>query len=105
MRCATPLLLLLCLLGLTGCGEDASQRSVVPLRTETAIERQATLSMLRRAWAERPRGRGDEQMWQERRLLNRLGIFGKKIVRTETHRAAARFWLECLREHEERYGR
>jgi hypothetical protein len=105
MRCATPLLLLLGLLALSGCEGDPASMPSVPLRTATAIERRATLSMLRRAWEERADAHGDEQRWQERRIINRLGAFGKKVVQTETYRPACRLWLECVRSHEERYGR
>jgi hypothetical protein len=94
----------LALLVLAGCDDGAATLQNVPLRTATAIERRATLSMLRRAWETRESKQGEEQRWQERRIINRLGAFGKKIVKTETYRPACQFWLECVRSHEERYG-
>lgn len=98
-----PFLLLSLSLALGGCAEADSAGTAVALRYRTAIERRATLSLLRQAWDDRPLSRTDEHKWIERRLLNRIGVFGKKINGTETFRPASQFWLECLHEHQTRY--
>lgn len=91
------------LLALTGCESDESRPPAIELRTKTAIERQATLSILRRAWRERPTETSDAHAWYERRLLNRIGAFGKRVKGTETFRPAGQLWLDCLHDHRLRY--
>jgi hypothetical protein len=97
------LLLAVLLLTLAGCAEEEARPPTIELRAATPIERQATLSRLRRAWAERPLARTDAHAWYERRLLNRLGAFAKRIKGTETFRPASQLWLDCLHEHRTRY--
>lgn len=98
---------LLCLLVVfsvvTGCSESDSRPPAVPMRTETVIERRATLSILRRAWEDRPEGISDAHCWYERRLLDRSAYFGRKIRDTETYLEATQFWMRCLREHLDAY--
>lgn len=94
---------LLLFLGLAGCESDDARPPNIPLRYASAIERRATLSTLRRAWDERPMSLTDDHKWYERRLLNRIGSFGKKTTRTETFTSASQFWLACLHEHQSRY--
>ena len=94
---------LILLAGLAGCSSAESHPPEVPLRTETAIERRATFSILRRAWEDRPQGASDDHCWYERRLLNRSGVFGKRIKDTETYVEACQFWMRCVREHLEVY--
>lgn len=91
------------LVGLTGCSDDDSRPPDVPLRTATSIERRATLSILRRAWEDRPTGVSDDHCWYERRLLNRSANFGKRIRDTETYVEACQFWMTCVREHLDLY--
>lgn len=88
---------------LVGCADSNSHPPSTPLRAESAIERRATLSMLHRAWDERPEGISEDHCWYERRLLDRGAFFGRKIRNTETYRDACTFWMSCLREHIERY--
>ena len=94
---------LLCLLvaciALGGCADQRYGIPTVQLRYGTAIERRATLSTLRRAWAERPRDICPEGNLYERGLLNRAGFFGRKVKGTETYRAACDFWMDCVRAH------
>lgn len=73
------------------------------MRTETVIERRATLSVLRRAWDDRPPEVNDDHCWYERRLLDRSAYFGRKVRNTETYQEACNFWMRCLREHIEAY--
>jgi hypothetical protein len=103
LRHLTTLLLLTLGLALGGCAGSESAGATVALRYKTSIERRATLSLLRQAWDDRPMRIDDENKWIERRLLNRIGVFGKKINGTETFRPASQFWLECLHEHQSRY--
>ena len=88
---------------LTSCADYDSHPVATPLRTGTAIERRATLSILRRAWDERPPESSDDHCWYERRLLDRSAFFGRKIHDTETYREACSFWMGCVREHVDRY--
>jgi len=101
-RLVAPVLLGL-LLALAGCEADEARPPDIALRTESAIARQATLSKLRRAWAERPEEVTDAHGWYERRLLNRIGAFGKRVKGTESFRTASQFWLDCLHAHRLRY--
>ncbi|MFI5335552.1 MAG: hypothetical protein ACHQ5A_02125 [Opitutales bacterium] len=96
-------LLLLALLILSGCAESQSSPPPISLRYRTAIERRATLSLLKRAWEDRPDSITEEHKWYERRLLNRIGFFGKKVNGTESFRPVSQFWLECLGAHQNRY--
>jgi hypothetical protein len=52
---------------------------------------------------ERPEDPTDDHCWYERRLLDRSAFFGRKIRDTETYREACNFWMDCVREHIERY--
>jgi hypothetical protein len=67
------------------------------------IERRATLSMLRRAWEDRPMEINDDHFWYERRLLDRSAFFGRKVKDSETYHDACNFWMNCVREHVDRY--
>ena len=91
------------LLGMAGCSESESHPPAISLRAENAIERRATLSLLRRAWEDRPLDASDDHCWYERRLLDRSAYFGRKIRNTETYLEACDFWMRCLREHIEHY--
>lgn len=105
-RAARPfatLLALSCLLPLTSCSEARYRLPTLQLRYETVVERRASLSLLRHAWEDRPQEISPEGNHYERGLLNRAAFFGRKIAGTETHRAACDFWMECVREHIERY--
>jgi hypothetical protein len=95
-------LVALCVL-FTGCGEEDRRAPAMKLRHATAIERRASLSILRRAWAERPQKISDSANVYERSLLNRTAWFGRKIKDTETHRVACDFWMACVRDHIARY--
>ena len=88
---------------LTGCAESESRPPEVKLKTATAIERRATLSILRRTWEDRPTEPNDDHCWYERRLLLRSGFFGRKIRDTETYEEACRFWMNCVRRHLDAY--
>jgi hypothetical protein len=92
-------------LGLSGCTDEgsASRPPEIKLRMATSIERRATLSILRRAWADRPTGVNDDHCWYERRLLNQSGYFGRKVSGTEVYVEACQFWMRCVREHLENY--
>jgi hypothetical protein len=103
LACPKQILPWLLLALLAGCADSASRPPDVPLRANTAIERRATLSMLRRAWSERPRDETDDHCWYERRLLNRSGYFGRKVRGSETYEEACSFWMGCVREHLEAY--
>jgi hypothetical protein len=103
MRKFLPLALLAALASLAGCAESESRPPDIPLRSTTTIERRATLSVLRRAWEDRPEEANDNHFWYERRLLDRSAFFGRKIKDTETYREACNFWMGCVREHVERY--
>lgn len=98
---------LLCLLlagiALSGCADQRFGMPTVKLRYGTTIERRATLSSLRRAWADRPADTCAEGNLYERGLLNRAAFFGRKIKDTETYRPACDFWMDCVREHIARY--
>ncbi len=101
-----PLLRICALLGLLllgGCGEERYGIPSLKLRYDTPVERRASLSILRRAWADRPRDISPEANLYERGLLNRAAFFGRKINGTETYRAACDFWMGCVREHIARY--
>jgi hypothetical protein len=89
--------------GLAGCAESNSHPPATPLRTATAIERRASLSILRRAWEDRPMETNNDHFWYERRLLDRSAYLGRKIKDTETYLEACRFWMSCVREHVDRY--
>lgn len=91
------------LAGLAGCSDSDDRPPAIALRADTAIARRATLSMLRRAWAERPHETSNDHLWYERRLLDRAGFFGRKVRDTEIYREACTFWMSCVREHVERY--
>lgn len=95
-------LVVLCAL-LGGCGDDDHRVPALKLRHTTAIERRASLSMLRRAWAERPGTVSVGAGLHERALLNRTAWFGRKVKDTETYRAACDFWMACVRDHIARY--
>jgi hypothetical protein len=88
---------------LAGCADTESRPPDIQLRYATVIERRATLSLLRRAWNERPVDATDDHCWYERRLLNRGGFFGRKVRDTETYEEACQFWMRCVREHLEAY--
>jgi hypothetical protein len=104
MRRLSRLLLPLLVLTLVpGCEDPDSRPPEIAVRTATVIERRATLSIFRRAWEDRPRRISDAHCWYERRLLNRMGFFGRSIRHTETHVEACQFWLSCLREHMSSY--
>lgn len=103
MRKLLPTALLAIVVGLAGCDDTDSRPPNIALRSETSIERRATLSILRRAWADRPETVNDNHFWYERRLLDRSAYFGRKIKDSETYREACSFWMCCVREHVERY--
>ncbi len=103
MRKILPLLLLVLLAGMPGCADFASSPPTITIRVATAIERRATLSILRRAWDDRPRETNDNHFWYERRLLDRSAYFGRKIKDSETYREACSFWMSAVRDHVERY--
>jgi hypothetical protein len=88
---------------LVGCAASDSRPPSVNIRTSTEIERRATLSILRRAWEDRPSGNSDDHCWYERRLLNRSAYFGRQVQHTETYVAACQFWSSSLREHLDAY--
>lgn len=88
---------------LAGCAESESRPPSVKILTSTEIERRATLSILRRAWEDRPSGISDDHCWYERRLLNRCAYFGRQIKHAETYVAACQFWSSSLREHLDAY--
>lgn len=98
---------LLLLLGvafvLNSCSDASYGLPKLTLRYETTIERRASLSSLRRAWADRPDEISDEARLYERALLNRAAFFGRKVRGTETYDAACNFWMTCVRDHIERY--
>lgn len=102
MRRLCPILLTLAL-ALAGCAADQSRPPATPIRTATVVERRATFSILRRAWANRPIDVSDDHLWYERRLLDRAAYFGRRVRNTETYEAACDFWMACLREHISRY--
>lgn len=95
--------LLAVLAGLAGCADSDSRPPNIPLRSATSIERRATLSILRRAWDDRPVATTDDHFWYERRLLDRIAFFGRKIKDSESYREACSFWMRCVREHVDRY--
>ncbi len=88
---------------LAGCDDSDSRPPDTPIRIATTIERRVTLSVLRRAWDDRPREITDAHCWYERRLLDRSGIFGRRIRDTETYVEACQFWMRCVREHLDSY--
>jgi hypothetical protein len=105
-RCAWIIrrcLLVALLAQLAGCAASDSRPPSVNIRTSTEIERRATLSILRRAWEDRPPGISDDHCWYERRLLNRSAYFGRQVQHTETYVAACQFWSSSLREHLDAY--
>jgi len=89
--------------GLAGCADTDSRPPAIQLRTDNVITRRATLSILRRAWDDRPVTVSENHSWYERRLLDRSAYFGRKIRNTETYREACNFWMSCVRDHVERY--
>jgi hypothetical protein len=103
MRKFLLLVALAALAGVTGCADTNSRPPNVKLHAATTIERRATLSILRRAWEDRPLEVNNDHFWYERRLLDRSAFFGRKIKDTETYREACSFWMTCLREHLDRY--
>lgn len=103
MRKYSQVVALVLVLGIAGCDDPNSRPPSVPLRANTPIERRATLSILRRAWEDRPMEISNDHSWYERRLLDRSAYFGRKIRNTETYRDACNFWMSCVREHVERY--
>ena len=84
MRISLLLALLALLAGLSGCTDSNSRPPSVQLRSDTVIERRATLSILRRMWVDRPLAISDDHSWYERRLLDRSAYFGRKLRNTET---------------------
>lgn len=102
-RLVRLLCLLLAGIALGGCADRHYGFPTIKLRYGTTIERRATLSTLRRAWADRPRETGPEGNLYERGLLNRAAFFGRKVKGTETYRPACDFWMSCVGEHIARY--
>lgn len=90
-------------LGMAGCAQPNTHPPAISLRAGSAIERRATLSLLKRAWEERPQENTDDHCWYERRLLDRSAFFGRKIRDTESYREVCNFWMLCVREHIEKY--
>ena len=88
---------------LAGCADSESRPPAFKLRFDTVIQRRASLSLLRRAWSDRPDGVTDDHCWYERRLLNRSGFFGRQVRNTESYEEACQFWMSCVREHLEAY--
>jgi hypothetical protein len=88
---------------ISGCGDDRYGIAQLRLRHATVIERRASLSALRRAWAARPDTASAEGNLYERSVLNRAAYFGRQVKDTETYRAACDFWMACVREHIARY--
>lgn len=108
MRCPrNPLAIILCfallMMAWSGCAEERYGVSTIQLRYATPIERRASLSILRRAWRERPSEVSPEGNLYERSLLNRASFFGRKVNGTETYEAACDFWMACVRDHIARY--
>lgn len=103
MRKRLTTALLAIAVGLAGCDDSDYRPPKFELRCETSIERRATLSILRRAWADRPDTVNNNHFWYERRLLDRSAFFGRKIKDSETYREACSFWMSCVREHVDRY--
>lgn len=88
---------------LSGCADDHYRLPTLKLRHTTEIERRASLSLLRRAWADRPDTISPGADTYERALLNRAAWFGRKVKETETYRPACDFWMACVRDHIARY--
>ncbi|MCX6953693.1 MAG: hypothetical protein NTV51_16200 [Verrucomicrobia bacterium] len=103
MRKLLRVALLAVVASLAGCDDSDSRPPQIPLRAATTIERRATLSVLRRAWEDRPREISNDHFWYERRLLDRSAFFGRKVKDSETYREACSFWMSCVREHVDRY--
>lgn len=103
MRKSLLIVLLAFSAGLAGCADSDSRPPDIPLRVATTIERRATLSVIRRAWEDRPMEISDDHFWYERRLLDRSACFGRKIKDTELYREACSFWMICVRDHVDRY--
>lgn len=103
MRIILRMAVLALIMGLAGCDDADSRPPQIPLRVETAIQRRATLSILRRAWEDRPMDITNDHLWYERRLLDRSAFFGRKVRDTETYREACNFWMSCVRSHVDRY--
>lgn len=103
MRKLLRVALLAVMAGLAGCADSDSRPPKISLQTTTTIERRATLSILRRAWEDRPMAITNDHFWYERRLLDRSAFFGRKIKDSETYREACNFWMSCVREHVDRY--
>ncbi len=98
---------LLCLLGvilaLSACSDVSYGLPKLTMRYGTVIERRATLSALRRAWADRPDEVNDAARLYERAILNRAALFGRKVKGTESYETACNFWMACVRDHIVRY--
>jgi hypothetical protein len=88
---------------LSGCADDSYRLPNIQLRYGTAIERRASLSVLRRTWAERPEVVSPGASLYERALMNRAAYFGRKVKGTESYRAACDFWMACVQDHITRY--
>ena len=88
---------------LSGCADDSYRLPDLKLRFGTAIERRASLSVLRRTWAERPQKVSPGANLYERSLLNRAAHFGRKVKGTESYQPACDFWMACVRDHIARY--
>ena len=95
--------MLVVIASMTACADSSSRSLTTPLRMSTAIERRASLSLLRHTWDQMPDTVTDENFWCERRFLDRSAFFGRKIKNTETYIEACNFWMHCLREHNDRY--
>jgi hypothetical protein len=98
----TLALMVVCVV-LSGCADDSYRVPNLKLRHGTEIERRASLSILRRTWAERPQTVSPGASVYERAILNRAALFGRRVKHTETYRAACDFWMSCVKQHIARY--